>query len=126
MKLLLDTHILLWWVSKDRHLPTKAWRLIENSRNDIIVSSASIWEVAVKRALGKLGVDLLEMEEAIVQYGFEQLSVTTRHAIEVASLPTYHNDPFDRMLVAQCIVETAYLLTHDATLSKYGKMVLVV
>lgn len=126
MKLLLDTHILVWALLKDRRLTSKAQQLIQSPRNTIVVSSASIWEIAVKRAAGKIEVEPAEAKEAVIASGFEPLDVTGDHAVQVAALPTYHRDPFDQMLVAQCIVETAHLLTHDATLSRYGKMVLLV
>ena len=125
MRILLDTHILLWWLTNDRRLPSKARQLIESPRNIVAVSSASIWEIAVKRALGKIKIELPELEEAILNSGFEPLPITFRHAVEVSTLPAHHHDPFDRMLVAQCIVETARLLTHDHTLNRYGKVVMI-
>jgi PIN domain nuclease of toxin-antitoxin system len=126
MKIIIDTHILLWWASNDRHLPVKARRLIENRANKISVSVASIWEIAIKQALGRIDIDLKELEEVIIANDFEPLSVKLHHAISVSELPPHHNDPFDRMLVAQCQAETAYLLTHDEQLRKYGKVVMVV
>jgi PIN domain nuclease of toxin-antitoxin system len=126
MRIMLDTHILLWWVGEDRRLPGKARRIIENASNDITVSVASIWELAIKRALGRMKIDLQELEDVISANDFEPLAVKWHHTVEVAELPTYHNDPFDRMLIAQCLTETMYLLTHDSQLQKYGKVVMVV
>ncbi len=126
MKIIIDTHILLWWVVNDRRLSQKARRLIENPKNNIIVSATSIWEIAIKQTLGRIKIDLKELEEAITANAFESLPVKLHHAVEVSELPPHHNDPFDRMLVAQCLVETAYLLTHDEHLHKYGKAVMVV
>ena len=118
--------MLLWWVTDDRRLPNKARRLIENTSNMIFVSVASIWEIAIKKTLGRLKLNLKELEETIAANNFEQLPVKFLHAIELSELPHHHSDPFDRMLVAQCLSETAYLLTHDEHLGKYGKVVMVV
>ncbi len=126
MKILLDTHILLWCLTNDRRLSKKARHLVESPRNTIVVSSASIWELALKRALGKIWVQLSELEEKALESGFEPLPVTMRHAVAVAELPPYHGDPFDRMLLAQCMVETSRLLTHDSLLEQYGKIVILV
>ena len=126
MKIIIDTHILLWWVVNDQRLPQKARRLIENPKNNIIVSAASIWEIAIKQALGRIKVDLKELEETIAENIFESLPVKLHHAIQVSELPAHHSDPFDQMLVAQCLAETAYLLTHDEQLQKYGKAIMVV
>jgi PIN domain nuclease of toxin-antitoxin system len=126
MKIIIDTHLLLWWVTNDRRLPDKARRLIENAKNNIAVSTASIWEIAIKQALGRIKIDLKELEEVIITNNFESLPVKLHHAIEVSELPPHHSDPFDRMLVAQCLSETAYLLTHDEQLQKYGKVVMLV
>jgi PIN domain nuclease of toxin-antitoxin system len=126
MKIIIDTHILLWWVSNDRQLPIKARRLIENPANKISVSVASIWEIAIKRALGRIEINLKELEEALKINNLETLAVKLDHAIEVSELPQHHSDPFDRMLVAQSLAESAHLLTHDKQLRKYGKAVLVV
>ncbi len=125
MKLLLDTHILLWWIKNNKHLTTKARQLIENQRNVVIVSAASMWELAVKRAVGKIEVDLTQLEQYITAGDFETLSITMHHAVAVSDLPMHHRDPFDRMLLAQCIVESAQLLTSDAALKAYGKFVVI-
>lgn len=126
MKIIVDTHILLWWTADDRRLPGKARGLIENTRNNIIVSAASIWEIAIKRTLGRIKIDLKDLEEAIITDNFESLPVKLHHAVELSELPPLHSDPFDRMLLAQCLAETAYLLTHDEQLQKYGKVVMFV
>lgn len=126
MKILLDTHVLLWWLAGDRRLPAKAKQVIENPHNNIVVSSVNIWEIVVKHALGRIAIELPELEVAITDSGFLPLDITAKHAIEVGNLPMYHRDPFDRMLIAQCIVERAHLLTHDSALSEYGKVAMLV
>ena len=118
--------MLLWWAADDRRLPNKARRLIENTSNMILVSAASIWEIAIKRTLGRINFSLKELEETIAANNFEPLPIKFQHAIELSELPLHHSDPFDRMLVAQCLTETAYLLTHDEHLKKYGKLVMFV
>jgi PIN domain nuclease of toxin-antitoxin system len=126
MKILLDTHMLLWALLDEKRVPHSARNWITNPRNTVLVSAASVWEIAVKHALGKLKVQLLDFEDAMVACNMTPLSVTMRHAIEVSNLPLYHRDPFDRLLIAQCIVETAQLVTHDSQLKQYGKVVLAV
>ncbi len=126
MKIVIDTHILLWWVTDDKRLSHKARRLIESTQNKIIVSAASFWEIAIKQTLGRIKIDVAELEEAITIDDFEPLPIKLLHTVEVAGLPLHHNDPFDRMLIAQCLCETAHLLTHDEALSSYGKVVMVV
>jgi PIN domain nuclease of toxin-antitoxin system len=126
MKLLLDSHILLWWLMKDSRLPVQAWPLIEEPENIILVSAASIWELALKSALGKLELDFPAFQVSIIESRLEPLPVTFEHAGAVAALPRHHADPFDRMLVAQSLAEKARLLTHDTRLSRYGNVVLVV
>jgi PIN domain nuclease of toxin-antitoxin system len=126
MKIILDTHILLWWVINDRKLPDKARRLIEDPQNNIAISAVSVWEIAIKKGLGRIKIDLKELEEVIDINKFEQLPVKIQHAIELSELPLYHSDPFDRTLIAQCLTETARLLTHDEELQKYGKAAMIV
>jgi PIN domain nuclease of toxin-antitoxin system len=126
VRLLIDSHIALWWLRKDQHLPAQAWPLIEDPGNTILVSAASLWELALKHAVGKLELDFPAFEAAIITSKLQPLPVTFEHARQVAMLPRHHADPFDRMLVAQCLVESAQLLTCDARLSRYGKVVLVV
>jgi PIN domain nuclease of toxin-antitoxin system len=126
MKILLDTHMLLWWELDRNKVPRAAQRWIANPQNTVLVSVASVWEIAVKHALGKLKLQFSELEQAILAEDFTPLPVTMEHAIEMSNLPLYHRDPFDRMLIAQCIVESAQLLTHDSALRQYGKVVLAV
>ena len=122
-RILLDTQLVLWALAGDRRLPRAARALIGES--DVFVSAASIWEIAIKSALGKLDADPVEVREALAPTGFDELPVTGAHAARVASLPLHHRDPFDRLLVAQSEVEPLVLLTTDAQLRPYGRLVRV-
>ena len=120
MRLLLDTHVLLWWLSDDRKLAKNARNIIANSSNDVLVSSASVWEVAIKAALGRIEIELDDLEDAIIRNGFRPLPIGFRHAVTAGRLPAVHRDPFDRMLVAQASVEELRLLSHDRVFERYG------
>jgi len=122
---LLDTHILLWWLSDDKRLSSKVRLLIRNRNNLIYVSAASVWEIAIKSALGKLKVSE-NFTSVINEQGFENLDVTVEHAWGVSGLPRIHNDPFDRLLVSQAMSEGLTLITHDLRLSDYGAPCLTV
>lgn len=126
MRILADTHILLWWLQDDARLPEAANRLITDPTNALYVSAASIWEIAIKSALGRIAADPAAIEAALDPSGFAGLPVTTQHAVEVAKLPPHHRDPFDRLLVAQSLVEPMRLLTHDQMLAQYGDTILLV
>jgi len=118
VEILLDTHILLWWLADDELLSEKARRLIADPANRITVSAATAWEVVIKQALGKLSIDG-DLEQEIARQGFAMLPVTFAHATEISSLPAIHRDPFDRMLVAQARVENLRLLTVDPNILRY-------
>ena len=120
-RILLDTHLLLWAVAEPRKLPSGARRRIEEA--DVFVSAASLWEVSIKAALGKLAADPAELLAEIEPAGFTLLPITGEHAAAVAKLPAVHADPFDRMLVAQAKTEPLLLLTNDAVLAAYGDCV---
>lgn len=122
MRLLLDTHIYLWLANGSPRLTAQAKERIE-SADRVFVSSATMWEIAIKVQLGKLRVDLDEVIEQIQVNGFEELPVFARHAKALASLPRHHGDPFDRLLVAQAISETMRLLTADPQLKAYSELV---
>lgn len=126
MRILLDTHIYIWWLADDRRLPKEADAKIIDKDNEIYVSAASIWEISIKAALGQIQVDPTEIVESIHACGFQELPITSRHAIETGKLPPHHRDPFDRLLVAQSRVEPMYLLTHDQQLAIYGETILTV
>ena len=125
MKLLLDTHILLWALQGSRSLPGKARRLIDDA-DQIHVSSVSVWEAAIKRTTGKLWIDPARIRATLDGTAFLELPVTWAHAVAVDQLPTLHHDPFDRLLVAQALHERLALLTHDETLGAYSPTIIVV
>ena len=125
MNLLIDTHLLLWWLSGGTKLPRRAWGLMADASNQVFFSASSIWEVSIKAALGKIEADPNEMLVALQSGGFDELPVTARHASAVMRLPDHHRDPFDRMLVAQSMVESLALLTDDRVLSQYGAAVIL-
>ena len=118
-RLLVDTHALLWWLADDRALPTEAREAIADPGNEPLVSAASIWEIAIERALGKLEAPD-ELPSAIVDGGLAWLPVTAAHAWQVRDLPPHHRDPFDRLLVAQALVEQLPVITSDPQFAKYG------
>lgn len=124
MRVLLDTHLLLWALSAPSKLPASARRLI--SESDVFVSAASIWEISIKTSLGKLSADPQEVLAALVPAGFLSLPIVGEHAARVLTLPPIHRDPFDRLLVAQALTEPMRLLTNDAVLGGYGEIVTVV
>lgn len=125
MRLLLDTHIFLWAVADSRRLKAAARKQML-AAEQVFVSSASIWEVAIKARLGKIAADPDELAEAIPASGFIELPVTARHAAGVVQLPLHHYDPFDRLLIAQAFAEPLLLLTADAALEPYGPLVKLV
>jgi PIN domain nuclease of toxin-antitoxin system len=122
---LLDTHVYLWAVTGHRALKPAARRLIE-AADQAYVSAASIWEVSIKSRLGKIDADVDELCAAIGQSGFIELAVTAAHAAQVARLPSHHTDPFDRILIAQALVEPLRLLTADGSLARYSDLVIEV
>jgi PIN domain nuclease of toxin-antitoxin system len=120
LRLLLDTHVLLWWLADDRKLSKNGRAIIANPDNDLFVSSASLWEVSIKAALGRLEVELDDLEDAIARNGFHSLPINFRHALTAGRLPAVHRDPFDRMLVAQASVEELRVVSHDWVFERYG------
>ena len=125
MRFLLDTHIFLWAVAGSPLLKPAVRRAI-TSADQVFVSAASIWEVAIKARLGKIEADPDELVAAIETSGFMELPVRAAHAAGVARLALHHSDPFDRLLVAQAIAEPLKLLTADAVLAKYSDIVVLV
>ena len=126
MKLLLDTHILLWWLNDDEKLPEKAHQLISLADNAIYVSHISLWEIQIKVMTGKLHADLKAIIEQLPVNDFLELSSHVDHVIALSQLPSYHQDPFDRMLIAQAISEPLHLLTHDKNVSLYSESIILV
>jgi PIN domain nuclease of toxin-antitoxin system len=122
MKAILDTHALLWFAGGDQRLPLKIRKLIEESGTELYISVASIWEIVIKTQKGTLTLDLPPRRwvlRALRGIGARPLPVRLRHALQVASLPLLHHDPFDRLLIAQANAESLPLITHDATIEKY-------
>ena len=120
MRLLLDTHVLLWWLSDDRKLAKNAREVIANPDNEVLVSSASVWEIAIKTTLGRIEIELDDLEGAIARNGFRSLPIGFRHALTAGRLPAVHRDPFDRMLIAQASVEELRVVSHDRVFERYG------
>lgn len=122
MKLLLDTHAMIWAFSEPERLPPKARAAIEDSRNDVWVSSAATWEIAIKHALGRMPLPTspeVYLPARIAHYGFRELPISVAHTLAVAALPNHHRDPFDRMFVAQAQVEGLTLVSVDPEIAKY-------
>ena len=120
IRLLLDTHALLWWLANDRKLPRDVRETIADPANEVFVSAASVWEISIKRALGRLELDTDDLEQAVVGSGFQPLPISFAHAVAVGGLPPVHRDPFDRMIVAQSRVERLRIVTHDRVFERYG------
>ena len=128
MRLLVDTHLLLWATARSRRLPRAARLLLEDPANEVLFSAASLWEIVIKAALRRpdFKVDVAALRPALTAMGFAELPVSGAHAERLASLPPVHKDPFDRMLVAQSLAEPLVLLTNDGVLADYGDVVKVV
>lgn len=127
-RLLLDTHLVLWWLADDPRLPAALVPLVRDPANTVFVSQASLWEIAIKQGLGRLSVDLVRLEQAIPQQGFRWLALSNAHLLAVAELETVlgHRDPFDRLLIAQSRLEPLLLLSVDRQLAAYGSTVQIV
>jgi PIN domain nuclease of toxin-antitoxin system len=119
VRLLLDTHVLLWWLANDPSLGREAKAAISDATSAIVVSAATAWEIAIKQALGKLDAPS-DLDRQIELNRFEPLSITIAHAYSAGTLPRHHDDPFDRMLVAQALAEGLAIVTRDPRLARYG------
>ena len=121
MRLLPDTHLLVWLAEGAPALSTMALSLLDDADNDVVFSVASLWEVAIKFALGRaeFTLDPRVLRRDLLDNGFSELEVRAQHALATASLPHIHRDPFDRLLIAQATVEGITLLTADATILRY-------
>jgi len=113
------SYILLWWLCNSPRLRPKIRKLIANPDNEIYISPASVWEASIKRKLGRLEFDNAELLAAIKSGGFREVAVTIQHGLIAGSLPRHHEDPFDRMLIAQAQVEGFSIITHDAKFKYY-------
>ena len=119
MKLLLDTHTLIWWLKNDPTLFQGAKKAISNSNNLVFVSAASAWEIAIKKSLGKLDAPD-DLETQIKNHNFQSLPITITHGIVVGKLPWHHKDPFDRIIITQAICESMTIITRDKKFSLYN------
>jgi PIN domain nuclease of toxin-antitoxin system len=121
MKLLLDTHLLLWAANEPKRLPKAARTLIENLENEVLFSAASLWEIAIKSGLGRedFRVNARLLRRGLLDNGYTEVPITSEHAVSIDQLPVAHKDPFDRILVSQALVEGVTLLTNDKKLRTY-------
>ncbi|MDR6815978.1 PIN domain nuclease of toxin-antitoxin system [Neorhizobium sp. 2083] len=121
MRILLDSHLLVWLVGASERLPSAAREIIENPDHEIFFSSASIWELSIKYSSGKIGLELPPrmLHRVLIEGDFRELAVSASHALEVDSLEQIHKDPFDRILIAQAMSEGMLLLTSDETIAQY-------
>ncbi|MBC7842988.1 MAG: type II toxin-antitoxin system VapC family toxin [Gemmatimonadaceae bacterium] len=121
MKLLLDTQILLWAAGLPKRLSPTARKLLDDPRNDLLFSAASLWEVTIKKSLGRADfhVEPRVLRRGLLDNGYTELPITSQHAVTVDGLPDLHRDPFDRLLLAQALSEGITLVTSDAQLAKY-------
>jgi PIN domain nuclease of toxin-antitoxin system len=121
MRLLLDTHLLLWTAEGSSRLPSSAVRFIDDPDNELFFSPISLWEIAIKLRRGRddFQVDPRLLRQRLLNNRYDELAVTSDHAVAVADLPPLHRDPFDRLLIAQCIVEEVTLLTADRVIARY-------
>jgi PIN domain nuclease of toxin-antitoxin system len=126
-RLLLDTHLVLWWLNGDPRLPQPVMERVQAEQAEVFVSQASLWEMAIKASIGRLQVDLPELERQVPLQGFRWLPISNAHLLAVADLETdgVQRDPFDRLLVCQSRVEPMLLLTVDTQLRSYGATVIV-
>ena len=121
MKFLLDTHLLLWTAGDPKRLSAKARKLINEPTSELFFSAASLWEIAIKCGLGRddFKVDVRLLRRGLLDNGYSELPVGSEHAVAIDSLPPIHKDPFDRILIAQAMVEGITLLTSDAVVAQY-------
>ncbi len=121
MKLLLDTHILLWYLEDHANLPKAQRLMIEDRRNQVAVSAACLWEMTIKISIGKLDMmdDLATIEATLRQQGIQILPIQTAHLQRLLSLPFHHRDPFDRLIISQALAEEMTLVSNDSAFSAY-------
>lgn len=128
MRVLLDTHLVVWWEANHPRLPATITQLLRKEAEVVFISRASLWEIAIKISTGRLKMDVAKFSNNIEKHGFVWLDIKNEHLLAVASLPVFddHRDPFDRLLVAQSQTEPLVLLTADSKLARYGSTVRVV
>ncbi|MEX2616469.1 MAG: type II toxin-antitoxin system VapC family toxin [Alphaproteobacteria bacterium] len=125
MKLLIDTHLILWAANSPERLSPAARLLMADSENDLVFSAASLWEVAIKCGLGRTDFNVAprQLRRGLIENGWLELAISSAHAVAIDGLPPIHKDPFDRLLVAQAQVEGMSLLTADSAVAAYGDSV---
>lgn len=130
MRLLVDTHLVLWGITGDQRLPQAAREMILDPENEVFVSRVTVWETAVMRALKRYSADFPFSPQQVVREidraGFQWLSILDEHLFALADLPPLHRDPFDRLLIAQALIEPMRLITHDRQVSAYSDTVILV
>jgi PIN domain nuclease of toxin-antitoxin system len=119
LRLLLDTHPLVWFLIERKRIPKRLMAILIDPAKIVYVSAVAVWELTIKVGIGKLSLPLDDLEAAIVESGFSELPVTSAHALEARNLPLIHRDPFDRLLVAQARRERLTLVTRDPTVRRY-------
>ena len=127
MKVLLDTHAFLWWITDDPRISSRARDVVQDAENELYLSAASGWEIAIKTQLGRLrlpGESDVYLARQMSVNAIQPLAITMRHSLFVYGLPDIHKDPFDRMIIAQSILEEMPLLTKDGNIPKYGIQVI--
>ena len=124
MKLLLDSHAFLWWLGDDPKLKAEARRAMADPSSVVNVSAATIWELSIKSSLGKLDLGNVDLVEEIERNAFVELPMTARHSLGAGTLPHHHEDPFDRMLIAQAQHEGLTIVTRDSAFRAYGVPIL--
>lgn len=117
MRFLLDTHVVLWWLGNET-MTDEAVAAISDPNHDVLVSAASVWEISIKSALGKLSIPQ-SFAETLGKESFAELAISWEHAVAVRGLPDHHRDPFDRVMIAQCQVHGLTMITRDADIPKY-------
>lgn len=124
MKLLLDSHAFLWWLVEDPKLAVEARKAMADPMSIVHVSAATVWELSIKATLGKLDLGGADLVEEIEGNDFVELAMTARHSLAAGTLPRHHDDPFDRMLIAQARIESLTIVTRDPAFRAYGVTIL--
>ncbi len=124
MRLLLDTHVLLWWLADDQRLGPRVRSALEDGRNDVFVSAVTIAEIAIKKSLGKLDAPP-GLTQVLAEEGFEELPLLSTHSVALEALPRHHSDPFDRLLIAQATTERLAFATDDSDMRLYDTVEII-
>lgn len=123
MRVLVDTHVFLWDLLEDRRSSRKAKQVLSSDEHELVFSLVSLWEIAIKMKIGKLntiGSSVAYIRDEMNAYGMELLPIRYEHILQLEALPHHHNDPFDRLLIAQAVTESLQILTGDAAFQQYG------